>query len=117
MTATFQPRHLGARLLVAPLGEDCLGSVYRALHANDERRFVRLRVLQSPELSPAAVFSAVARHGHRVTRLSHKAIVQNAELAIEDGTPFVCWYESAGWTLDIVLSKLRAAATREWGTR
>jgi hypothetical protein len=85
--------------------------VYRALHANDERHFIRLRTLQSPELSPAAVFSAIARNGHRAARLSHKAIVQATELAIEDGTPFVCWYESAGWTLDFVLAKLRHAAT------
>src|SRR5450432_2824531 len=110
-TGVFHPRRLGARLLVAPLGEDCLGTVYRALHGTDERRFVRLRVLQSPELSPAAVFSAIARNGDRVGHLSHKAIVQHAELAVEDGTPFVAWYESAGWTLDVVLAKLRSAAT------
>lgn len=110
-TGTFQPRRLGARLLVAPLAEDCLGTVYRALHENDEHRFVRLRVLQSPELSPAAIFSAVARHGKRVSRLSHKTIVQDAEFAIQDGTPFVCWYENAGWTLDVILARLRASAT------
>jgi hypothetical protein len=110
-TGSFQPRRLGSHLLIGQLGEDCLGSVYRALHATDERRFVRLRILQSPELSPPAIFSAIARHGESVARLSHKAIVQQAELAISEGTPYCAWYENAGWTLDVVLSRLRAADT------
>ncbi|MEO8429997.1 MAG: protein kinase [Acidobacteriota bacterium] len=111
-TGAFQPRRLGDHLLVAQLGEDCLGTVYRALHSTDERRFVRLRVLQSPELSPPAVFAAISRHADRTSRLSHKTIVQHAELAVADGTPFVAWYEGTGWTLDVVLARLRAAGTR-----
>ncbi len=111
-TGGFQPRRLGDHLLVAQLGEDCLGTVYRALHSTDERRFVRLRVLQSPELSPPAVFAAISRHADRTSRLSHKTIVQHAELAVAEGTPFVAWYEGTGWTLDVVLATLRAAGTR-----
>ncbi|HYK41297.1 MAG TPA: protein kinase [Thermoanaerobaculia bacterium] len=113
MTAgSFQPRRFGAHLLVAQLGEDCLGTVYRALHGGGERRFVRLRVLQSPELSPPAVFAAVARRAEQVSRLSHKTIVQHAEMSVVDGAPFVAWYEGAGWTLDTVLARLREAGTR-----
>lgn len=111
-SGSFQPRRFGAHLLVAQLGEDCLGTVYRALHGSDEKRFERLRVLQSPELSPPAVFAAIARSADRVAPLSHKAIVQHAELSVTDGAPFVAWYEGTGWTLDFVLSKLRAAGTR-----
>ncbi|MEP6767800.1 MAG: protein kinase [Acidobacteriota bacterium] len=96
---------------MAALGEDCLGTIFRALHATDEKRFVRLRILQSPELSPPAVFSAIARHGETVAHLAHKAIVQQAELAVADGSPYCAWYEGAGWTLDTVLSRLRAAGT------
>ncbi|MDQ6892970.1 MAG: protein kinase [Acidobacteriota bacterium] len=113
MTAgSFQPRRFGAHLLVAQLGEDCLGTVYRALHGSGERRFVRLRVLQSPELSPPAVFAAVARRAEQAARLSHKTIVQHAEMSVVDGAPFVAWYEGAGWTLDTVLARLREAGTR-----
>jgi Protein kinase domain len=113
MTAgSFQPRRFGAHLLVAQLGEDCLGTVYRALHGSGERRFVRLRVLQSPELSPPAVFAAVARRAEHAARLSHKTIVQHAEMSVVDGAPFVAWYEGAGWTLDTVLARLREAGTR-----
>ncbi|HEY6146667.1 MAG TPA: protein kinase, partial [Thermoanaerobaculia bacterium] len=111
-TGSFQPRRFGAHLLVAQLGEDCLGTVYRALHGSGERRFVRLRVLQSPELSPPAVFAAVARRADQASRLSHKTIVQHAEMSVVDGAPFVAWYEGAGWTLDTVLAKLREAGTR-----
>ena len=113
MTAgSFQPRRFGAHLLVAQLGEDCLGTVYRALHGSGERRFVRLRVLQSPELSPPAVFAAVARRSEQAARLSHKTIVQHAEMSVVEGAPFVAWYEGAGWTLDTVLAGLRDAGTR-----
>ena len=113
MTAgSFQPRRFGAHLLVAQLGEDCLGTVYRALHGSGERRFVRLRVLQSPELSPPAVFAAVARRADHAARLSHKTIVQHAEMSVVDGAPFVAWYEGAGWTLDTVVARLRDAGTR-----
>jgi len=113
MTAgSFQPRRFGAHLLVAQLGEDCLGTVYRALQGSGERRFVRLRVLQSPELSPPAVFAAVARRADHAARLTHKTIVQHAEMSVVDGAPFVAWYEGAGWTLDTVLARLRDAGTR-----
>ncbi|MFN2633296.1 MAG: protein kinase [Thermoanaerobaculia bacterium] len=111
ITGSFQPRRIGPHLLVAALGEDCLGTIFRALHATDEKRFVRLRVLQSPELSPPAVFSAIARHGETVAHLAHKAIVQQAELAVADGSPYCAWYEGAGWTLDTILLRLRAAGT------
>ncbi|MEP6801798.1 MAG: protein kinase [Acidobacteriota bacterium] len=110
-TGSFQPRRIGSHLLVAPLGEDCLGTIFRALHATDEKRFVRFRILQSPELSPPAVFSAIARHGETVAHLSHKSIVQQAELAVADGSPYYAWYEGAGWTLDTVLLRLRSAGT------
>ena len=53
--APFLSRHLGDYLLVAQLSDDPLGTVFRALYAADERRFVRLRVLQSEHLSSAAV--------------------------------------------------------------
>ncbi len=108
---SFQPRRIGSHLLVAALGEDSLGTIFRALHATDEKRFVRFRILQSPELSPPAVFSAIARHGKTVAHLSHKSIVQQAELAVADGSPYFAWYEGAGWTLDTVLLRLRSAGT------
>ncbi len=110
-SGAFQPRRLGAHLLVRALGEDSFGTIFRSLHATDEKRFVRLRILQSPELSPPAVFSAIARHGETVAHLSHKAIVQQAELAVADGSPYYAWYEGAGFTLDAIMLRLRSAGT------
>ena len=57
--APFLSRHLGDYLLVAQLSDDPLGTVFRALYAADERRFVRLRVLQSEELDAASVLLTV----------------------------------------------------------
>jgi hypothetical protein len=107
-TRAFLERRLGDHLLVAQLSEDCLGTVFRALHAEDDNRFLRLRLLQSPELSPPEVFEAVRKNARWASSLSHKAIVQRAELGIADGVPFVAWQESTGWTLDLLLARLRA---------
>jgi serine/threonine protein kinase len=110
--ATFVRRRLGDFRLVAQLSEDALGTVYRALDESDEGRFLRLRVLQSPELSPDEVASAITRHAPRVATLSHQAIVQRERLGFADAVPYLSWHESAGWTLDFVLSRLRAEKKR-----
>ena len=109
---SFPPRKLGAYVLAAQLGDDALGTVYRALHAPDEGRLARLRVLQSPELEPERILTAIARNGARASALSYKTIVLKAELGVADGVPYLAWYESGGWTLDFLLSKLRAAKAR-----
>ena len=73
--APFLSRHLGDYLLVAQLSEDPLGTVFRALYAADERRFVRLRVLQSEELDAAASKLTVTRERLSDLALVHDAIV------------------------------------------
>jgi serine/threonine protein kinase len=102
------PRQFGEYVLVAQLGDDGLGTVYRALHSSDEKRFMRLRVLQSPELLPESVCAAIRNNSERATAIEHKTIVLRPEMGIFEGVPFMAWYESAGWTLDVVLAKLRA---------
>ena len=68
-TAPLLSRHLGDYLLVAQLSEDALGSVFRALHAADERRFVRLRILRSSELPAEAIVAGDPRE-RRLERLA-----------------------------------------------
>ena len=65
----FLSRHFGDYLLVAQLSEDSLGIVYRALYAADERRFVRLRILQADELSADAIERAI----HEITPASSRS--------------------------------------------
>lgn len=103
----FEPRHLGDYLLVAQLGHDALGTVFRAIDTADERRFVRLRVLQSGELDPQAILGAI-RGNEKVPEISHPGIVHRARLGVADGVPFLAWHETAGWTLDTILTRLRA---------
>jgi len=107
-TEVFEPRILGDHLLVAQLGYDALGTVYRALDSADERRFVRLRILQSGEISPEAVLAAVQRNSKPGAALFHEAIVRRALFGMVDGVPFMAWHETAGWTLDTVLARARA---------
>ena len=110
--APFLSRHLGDYLLVAQLSEDPLGTVFRALYAADERRFVRLRVLQSEELDAARVLLTVRENRLREMALAHDAIVLRPELDVVDGIPFMTWDETAGWTLDTMLARVRAFGIR-----
>lgn len=111
-TAPFLSRHLGDYLLVAQLSEDPIGTVFRALYAADERRFVRLRVLQSDELSGEAVQWAIRENRLRDATLAHDAIVVHPELDVVDGIAFMTWDETAGWTLDTMLARVRALGIR-----
>jgi hypothetical protein len=110
--APFLSRHLGDYLLVAQLSEDPLGTVFRALYAADERRFVRLRVLQSEELDAARVLFTVRENRLREMALAHDAIVLRPELDVVEGIPFMTWDETAGWTLDTMLARVRAFGIR-----
>ncbi len=109
--APFLSRHLGDYLLVAQLSEDALGTVFRALYVADERRFVRLRILQSEELSRDAIDLAI-RENALCGALAHDAIVSRAQLDTVEGIPFLTWDETAGWTLDTMLSRVRAFGIR-----
>ena len=111
-TAPFLSRPLGNFLLIAELSEDALGTVYRAIYAPDERRFVRLRILQSPEISPEAVFSAIDENAEAASALVHGAIVSNSEVGLADDVPYLAWDEVAGWTLDQLLHRVRALGVR-----
>jgi serine/threonine protein kinase len=104
---SFEPRYLGDHLLVAQLGHDVLGTVFRALDSADEKRFVRLRVLQSGELDPQAVLAAIGK-SEKAPALINPAIVKGARFGVTDGIPFLAWCESGGWTLDTILSRVRA---------
>ena len=110
--APFLSRHLGDYLLVAQLSEDPLGTVFRALYAADERRFVRLRVFQSEELAAEAMRLTVCENILRDTDLAHEAIVVRPELDLVEDIPFMTWDETAGWTLDTMLARVRSFGIR-----
>jgi hypothetical protein len=110
--APFLQRHLGDYLLVAQLSEDPLGTVFRALYAVDERRFVRLRVLRSESLLPEPIDEVIRRNGASLGRLVHGAVVARPQLDSVDGIPFMTWDETAGWTLDTMFARVRAFGIR-----
>src|SRR5215813_1841395 len=103
ISAATSARTIDDYLLVAQLGDDSVGSVHRALHTGDGR-FVRLRVLQSPELSARAMISTVRRELAR----GPEPIERHRGLRISDGVPYLVWPETGGWTLDTVLARFRA---------
>ncbi|HEY7114801.1 MAG TPA: protein kinase [Thermoanaerobaculia bacterium] len=94
---------------MAQLGDDPLGSVYRALHSADEKRFVRLRILRSGELSPRLVAATVEKLEALGSALAHDGIVRRPQFGVLNDIPYMAWYETAGWTLDRVLAMARAA--------
>ncbi len=109
--APFLSRHFGEYLLVAQLSEDSLGIVYRALNAADERRFVRLRILQADELSADAIERAIQDHAG-IEPLVHDAIVSRPQFDTVEGIPYLTWDETAGWTLDTMLARVRTLGIR-----
>src|SRR5260370_33947344 len=95
-------RRLGDYVLVARLSDDALGTVYRAIHVR-EGRFARLRVLESPELTRAAICRAISRMEPVARKRSVHPPGRRETLAMADGKPYLAWRETNGWTLDAVL--------------
>jgi hypothetical protein len=110
--APFLQRHLGDYLLVAQLSEDPLGTVFRALYAVDERRFVRLRILKADDLLAEPVDAAVRLHADALGGLVHDAVVARPQFDRVEDVSFMTWDETAGWTLDTMLARVRAFGIR-----
>ncbi len=104
MTETF-PRRFGSYVLTAWLGEDALGTVYRALREGPEKGFVRLRVLETPEISEDAVLDAIQENGEIHSFLKNPAIARGVQMDSVEGVPFLAWAEESGRTLDQLLSR------------
>ena len=111
MTAEFSPVRFGRYLLVAELGRDAMGSVYRALRLTGERDFARLRVFESPEISEDSVLDAIEANGEIHSFLKNPAIARGVQMDAADGAPYLAWNEPTGRTLDVILA--RARVTRQ----
>lgn len=97
------PRRFGEYLLTAVLSEDALGRVYRAIRLSPERGFVRLRVLEGPEISEDAVLDAIQENGEIHAFLKNPAITRGVHMDAVEGIPFIAWNEESGRTLDALL--------------
>jgi periplasmic protein TonB len=104
------PRRFGPYLLTAHLGEDALGRVYRAIRMSGERTFVRLRILEGPEISEDPVLDAIEENGEIHSFLKNPAIARGVQLDAVEGVPFLAWNEENGRTLDSLLDRSRNAA-------
>ncbi|MFN2387952.1 MAG: TonB family protein [Thermoanaerobaculia bacterium] len=112
MSSSDLPRPFGDYLLTALLGHDALGRVYRALRVSGEKSFVRLRILESPELSEDAVLDAIQEYGEIHAFLKNPAIARGVQMDAVEGTPFIAWNEESGRTLDALLEKGRTTGQR-----
>ena len=106
------PRPFGPYLLTAALGEDALGRTYRAIRQAQERVFVRLRLLEAPELSAEAMLVAIEENGEVHEFLKNAAIARGVEMDAVDGLPYVAWSEPNGRTLDALIAKCRSSARK-----
>jgi protein TonB len=104
MTETL-PRRFGDYVLTALLGEDALGRVYRALRGAPEPGFVRLRILESSELSEDALLDAIQENGEIHSFLKNPAIARGVQMDSVEGVPFLAWKEEGGRTLDALLAR------------
>jgi TonB family protein len=101
------PRPLGQYMLTAALGTDALGSVYRAVRTADDRPFVLLRVLETPELAAEPILQAIEENGEVHEYLKHAAIARGVDMDAADGTPYLAWSQPNGRTLDALAAKCR----------
>jgi TonB family protein len=108
MTIESLPRAFGGYVLTAVLGEDAFGTIYRAMRAGEPGAFVILRILESPELDPEPVLSAIEENGEIHEFLKHAAIARGVEMDAVDGVPFVAWSQPNGRTLDALIGRCRA---------
>ncbi len=99
------PRRFGSYVLTALLGEDALGRVYRAVREAPEKGFVRLRVLESEEISEDAVLDAIQENGEIHSFLKNPAIARGVQMDSVEGVPFLAWAVENGRTLDQLLQR------------
>jgi len=99
------PRRFGSYVLTARLGEDALGTVYRAMREGPEHGFVRLRILESPEIEEDAVLDAIQENGEIHGFLKNPAIARAVHMDSVEGVPFLAWAEDSGRTLDKLVSR------------
>ena len=112
MSTENLPRRFGNYLLTAALGEDGLGRVYRAMRLSGDTCFVRLRILESSDLSPDAMLDAIQEGGEVHAFLKNPAIARGVDMDSVDGAPYIAWNEPSGRTLGILLEKGRSLARR-----
>jgi serine/threonine protein kinase len=107
MTTETLPRPFGDYVLTAALGEDALGREYRALPFSGDQGFVRLRILDSPELSADALIDAIEDNGEVHSFLKNSAVTRGVHMDAADGIPYIVWSEPNGRTLSALLAKCR----------
>jgi len=108
MTAEPLPRPFGRYTLTAALGNDALGRVYRATRPGEEQPFVRLRVLEGPDLSSDLLCDAIEENGEVHDLLKNAAIARGVDMDAVDGVPYIAWSEPNGRTLDALVAKCRS---------
>ncbi|MGH9400211.1 MAG: TonB family protein [Thermoanaerobaculia bacterium] len=106
------PRRFGSYVLTARLAKDALGTVFRALRVSGDRMFVRLRVLETEELSEDAVLDAIEESGEIHGFLKNPAIARYVAMDSVGGVPFIAWNEESGRTLDALVARTRSTGKR-----
>ena len=106
------PRPFGNYLLTAALGDDALGREFRARRIGESPGFVRLRMLETPELSGDALIDAIEANGEIHGFLKNPAVARGVDMDAVDGVPFVAWNEPNGRTLHELNRKSRALGRR-----
>ncbi len=112
MTTETLPRPFGQYVLTAALGNDALGTAYRAVRSGEERSFVFLRVLETEELAAEPILAAIEENGEVHEFLKHAAIARGVDMDAVEGVPYVAWSQPNGRTLDALIARCREVQRR-----